>query len=247
MIALARESFPANPTDAWAITPIPIPAKSAVGMLSIRAMTAAVSAKRSTFGPRDPSLGTPTRAVRRKMVSPASPPAITQATVCTRFTGMPSSDARSAFSADARSAIPIRVYRRKAARASTAAMAMPKEKGKSPEKTFVPTLNLNDLNGVGTKEIGCPPLPSQIGIFSDRKARPWDTPIVTTVRISRGDFAKRRITRRSTSPPITAPPKTAIGKATTQGARFCTSSMAASTPGAAPRAAAAKLMIRFVR
>ena len=39
----------------------------------------------------------------------ANAPARIHATVCTRLTGMPSSDARSAFSAEARSAMPMRV------------------------------------------------------------------------------------------------------------------------------------------
>ena len=42
-----------------------------------------------------------------KMASEASSPASIHATIPTRFTGMPSSDARSAFSADARKAMPI--------------------------------------------------------------------------------------------------------------------------------------------
>ena len=46
---------------------------------------------------------------RMKITSPASVPAITHATVWTRRTGMPSSAARSAFSAEARRAMPMRV------------------------------------------------------------------------------------------------------------------------------------------
>ena len=42
-------------------------------------------------------------------------------------------------------------------------------------------------------------------------------PIVTTVRIKRGAFAKRRTRVTSTTPPSNAPPMTAIGNATIQG------------------------------
>ena len=51
--------------------------------------------------------------------------AITHTTVDTRRTGMPSSDARSPFSADARTAMPMSVKRKKAARAITMAATTP--------------------------------------------------------------------------------------------------------------------------
>ena len=109
MYALASESLPVLTSVASAMIPIATPATRHVPIFSIRAMTAAASTKMSTLNPSEPSVGTPTTDARRKIANDASSPAIIHATVWTRPTGMPSSDARSAFSADARSAMPMRV------------------------------------------------------------------------------------------------------------------------------------------
>ena len=53
--------------------------------------------------------------------------------------------------------------------------------------------------------------PIQIGMKNPTAPNPWATPSVTTVVMSRGDRAKRRMIRMSTKPANSGPPITAIG------------------------------------
>ncbi len=95
----------------------PTAASTAVGMRSIRAMTAAPSAMSRMLGSRAKPSPSPTTPMRRYIATNASNPARPQTTLCSRRTGMPRSDARSAFSALACSAMPVALHLKKLASA----------------------------------------------------------------------------------------------------------------------------------
>ena len=78
-------------------------------MRSMRATTAAARPYSRESKPSVTWLGTPMSGDCTKMAIDASSPASIHATMPTRLTGMPRSEARSAFSAEARSAMPILV------------------------------------------------------------------------------------------------------------------------------------------
>ena len=79
-------------------------------------------------------------------------------TVDTRRTGMPSSDARSLFSAEARTAIPMSVKRKKAPRPTTIPSTTTSVTTWSPVKRTMPTLKWKRWKGVGklVGGIDCP-------------------------------------------------------------------------------------------
>ena len=87
-----------NTIDA-SMTPSASDAKRIVGSRSIRPMTAAASARTRIVGPSTLPIGSPTIPARRKMATVASTVATTHTIVWSRFTGTPSSAARSEFSA----------------------------------------------------------------------------------------------------------------------------------------------------
>ena len=89
-----------------------MPAISATDRLSNRAITAAASGNSSNEGSMSAPATWPTTGTRRKADAADSTAASTQTRVAIRWTGMPSSRARSAFSALARTARPVRVSRK---------------------------------------------------------------------------------------------------------------------------------------
>ena len=99
-------------------TPSATAATNVTGKLSIRPMTAAARARSNRLGPSTEPMATPWMGSRRSTPSPDIPAAITHTRVPSRFTGTPSSDARSADSACARTAMPMSVYRKNATRPS---------------------------------------------------------------------------------------------------------------------------------
>ena len=76
------------------------------------AMMAAASAGRISVGPAPAAMVMPGDGALSMLVSPASTPAITQTSVESRCTGMPSRRARSELSATERTATPASVRRR---------------------------------------------------------------------------------------------------------------------------------------
>ena len=120
----------------WLTMPMPMPATTATGSLSIRAITAADEAveqhgradgradgEADQRGPQEH--GRRPRAGRR----------CTHTMVETRATGMPSSEARSPFSAEARTAMPMSVKRKKAASAAQITAVANPAMRKLPSKT----------------------------------------------------------------------------------------------------------------
>ena len=75
----------------------------------MRPMTAAASARSSSAGPERGADGHALDRQAQQHARPDRPAAITHTSVLMRLTGMPSSAARSADSADARTAMPTRV------------------------------------------------------------------------------------------------------------------------------------------
>ncbi len=102
------------------MAPMSSPAPNASGMLSIFAITAMARPKSSTPRPVLPVRLMPTSGPRRKMPMDDRTAANAHTIVETRLTGMPSNDARSPFSADARTAIPMSVNLKNALMATTA-------------------------------------------------------------------------------------------------------------------------------
>ena len=89
--------------------PMPIAATAATAMFSIRAMTAAANVRRSSDAPPPETLvndENPTIGTRRITATADMNAAMPQTIVDSLNTGMPSSCARSPFSADARMATP---------------------------------------------------------------------------------------------------------------------------------------------
>ena len=86
--------------------PIPHAARKITARFSIRPITAAASARSNTDGPNDAPYGSPSVPARRIIATAPISAASTHATFCVSPTFTPRSDARSARSALARSAMP---------------------------------------------------------------------------------------------------------------------------------------------
>ena len=106
------------------MAPMSSPAPKAMGMLSIFAITAMARPNSSTPRPVLPVRLMPMSGPRRKMPIDDSTAASAHTIVDTRFTGMPSSEARSPFSAEARTAMPMSVNLKNAPMATTAMPTM---------------------------------------------------------------------------------------------------------------------------
>ena len=124
-------------------------------------------------------------------------PATTQVTDCRRPTGMPSMEARSRRSPTACTASPtsLRVNQRDtAARQATETMTATRSLA---SKTTGPTCQAKCQGKLATA-VAMGAWPQIRGISRLRTTRSWDSPMVATVRISRGERRKRRTTRIST-------------------------------------------------
>ena len=140
---------------------------------------------------------------RRKTPSAAIADASIHTTVLTRFTGTPSSAARSAFSADARTAIPTSVSRKNSVSPTTTPTTAKTITRWLALNTKPLTVALSDENGV-RGGAGSTMLPvTKYGSASWMPANTSPTPIVATDRMSLGAFEKRRTTKYSTSIPET--------------------------------------------
>ena len=143
---------------------------------------------------------------------PDSSPAMIQTMVDTRATGMPSSDARSPFSAEARTAMPMSVYRKKAASAAQITAVATPAMMKLPSKTSVPRVKSYFDHGVTNRldVIRSPVIHSCT--LSSKKTSRRETPMVATVAMSLGAERNRRMTSTSVAPPSSAEPTSTIGR-----------------------------------
>ena len=119
-----------------------------------------------------------------------------------RRTGMPSNDARSERSAEARIALPNAPKRRKNASAISTIGAMMMISTSSPAKFVWPTANDAVIGGLKNVAVPVPNATLRPRAAATRSC--W-MPVVATVRISRGEFRKRRMNTNS----IVRPTKTA--------------------------------------
>ena len=110
----------------------------------MRPMTAAPSAASSTLGSSACVTDAPITPLRRKSVTYASTPTIAHSTLCSRRTGIPSSAARSALSAVARSAVPTAEKRKKPTSAASTIGTTMSTRISLPLKVVTPTWNDND-------------------------------------------------------------------------------------------------------
>ena len=127
---------------------------------------------------------------------------------------MPRSNARSAFSAEARSATPSRVRRRNAARPAVTTATVRKAATSFPVSNGWPRLvyHTRFCQGVVTVVPWSVAFwPSHTGMKNPRTAKLCATAIVITVAMSRGTASNRRMTR-SVSRPRTGPPTSTIGR-----------------------------------
>jgi hypothetical protein len=67
---------------------------------------------------------------------------------------------------------------------------------------------IDTSNGVAKPPLTNPEPPNHEGMNSSRPARAWARPMVATVRTRRDERAKRRMTRNSRIPPMSAPETT---------------------------------------
>ena len=124
-------------------------------------------------------------------------PATTQVTDCRRPTGMPSMEARSRRSPTAWVAIPMSLrvnHRDTAPRQATETMTATRSLA---SRTTGPTCQARCQGNV-TTAVAMGTCPQMRGMSRLRTTRSWESPMVATVRMSRGERRKRRTTRIST-------------------------------------------------
>ncbi len=214
-----------------------------VGRRSIPPITAAARARKRSAGPRIVPMGSPMIPARRKTARNASTAAMTHTRVSSLRTGMPSSAARSAFSAVPRTATPTRVRRNSASSVhttgtATAAMI-------SPPRNFTNPMVNCALIGAGSGSVLV--TSNQRGSRRPAPASTCARPMVATLRISRGERKNLRITRSSTTAPSTTAATIPVANASSQLAPLLTTSSTANDAGAKPRSPCAKLRIRLAR
>ena len=240
-------------TMACSTTPRLTAATKMSGRLVMRPITHAASERTRIAGPSTLPRESPSAPARRNTATKASTAAMVHTTSCTRLTGMPSSTARSALSALARTAMPRLVKRKNAARAAlqttTAITAMTwlalkmmgeisKESSKGAGKV---------CGGVGSSNVPGNALWASRGKARPRATRSCARPRVATVRMRRGALAKRRMMPNCTSAPSptasSSPRTNAIG----YGMPTLTMSSTAAMDGTSPRSPWAKLTMRLAR
>ena len=134
----------------------------------------------------------------KKMLTNDRTPATTQVKDCRRPTGMPSMAARSRRSPVARTAMPtpLRVNQK-----DTAAR-QPRETTTATRSSAVNTTGATchvTCQGKFTTAVEIGVCPQMRGMSRLTTTRNWDSPMVATVRIRRGDRRKRRTTTISTA------------------------------------------------
>ena len=226
--------------------PSPMPAPSATGRDSMRAITAAARAGSSTAGPVLTAPGAiPVKGALRMKASAASPPASIQTIVVLRRTGIPRSRARSVFSAAARTAVPWSVRRRNQASASSTKGATSTISISSPPRRFTPR---SSSRSRGTAN-------GPVRLTKSRALEPtismppstWARPMLATVTTRRDASRKRRSTSTSTPAPRAMPPATPSASATPNGTSCSRYRPMASTPTRLPIAPWAKFTNRLAR
>ena len=144
----------------------------------------------------------------------ASSEATDQTSVCSRLTGTPSNDARSALSALARIATPTLLNRRNNARPMSASGATIIAIRSLASKTTVPIEN-SRWNGAGSRwPSSGKSTPQSRGSRIASAVRSCDRPSDATVISSRGALKKRRMTASSTIAPTASAARIPTGTAT---------------------------------
>ena len=220
----------------WSKTPRATPAAKAFGSDAMPDTTAAASAGSSSAGPAAASIGRPCPGARSTTVRAANPPTMAHTIVESRRTGIPSSSARSVFSAMARTARPSSVRSRNQLRAASTTGTTATMSRSLPVSTSGWISTCTSVSGVrndGTRG----DRPNSIGTSISAPPRTWASPMVATVNTSLDAVAKRRITSRSTTIPVTTPAATAVSAATGHGtfpARYSSIPTTAGNPPMAP-------------
>ena len=114
-------------------------------------MTAAASAGSSTVGPATAVSGTPSVGARRTTVSAARPPATDHSSSDSWLTGMPSSRARSMFSAMPRTAMPASVRSRNHDSTASTIGTTASSSMSLPVNVTGSTLNVESVSEVSTR------------------------------------------------------------------------------------------------
>ena len=198
---------------AWMSTPTASADTTTVGRSLSRPSNSAVRPPSNTVSPNAPAMGNPNNPADRNSEMNERDAAIAQTYVWMRLTGMPSSSARSADSAEARMAMPTLVYRRIAPTASIAAGASTQAMTNCERNGRPPTVSVQSkgytLAGSGSKTGSL--FHNSEGIHTAATARIWATPMVATVVTSLGAAKNRRMIASSTTPPtnraVAMPPR----------------------------------------
>jgi hypothetical protein len=181
--------------------PRPTAAAAIVGSLVKRPNTAAARACSRKVGDSTCPIGSPTAPARRNMARKARTDATVHTTVCSRRTGMPSVDARSARSAAPTMAMPT-IERLKNAASATSTAGTTSMVSTSLALKIVPPSSKSHPTG-GLSRVSNPSSPNARGSSSAAAVSTCATPMVATVTTSRGAVKKRRMTSISTSAPST--------------------------------------------
>ena len=168
------------------------------------AITAATNAGKSRVGPAASEGATPCEGELTMTVRPASAPAMIQTRREIRRQGMPTSRARSGFSASERMATPESVRARYQPRAKGSAITTPNTRRSFPSKS-TGRMNVWKRESGVAKEPTKEGPPSHPGTNDWIPPNTWAKPMVATMTISRGTRWKRHRSKSSVATPKRAP------------------------------------------
>ncbi len=240
-----RSGLSAFQDTPYSRTPRATAATAMVPRLRSRPMTSAANARTSVEMLNALPSGTPRIPARRNRAKNDSSAASIQTTVESQPTGMPRSDARSLRSAAARTAVPTRVRVRKSPTTTMATGATIIAMKSLPLRMNEPMVSFQSTGGGMRCEAA---LSSQSrGMRIAKTARSCVTPIVATVRTSRGDRANRRMIANSTNAPRTTDAPRPAARPRRYGSPENTMIPTDNAAGMNPRSAWAKFRTRFAR
>ena len=137
-------------STSWSRTPRSTPARKAPDIERMPTMTAAARAGSRTVGPATAVSGTPSVGARSTTVRAARPPATDHSSSESWLTGMPSSRARSMFSAMPRTAMPASVRSRNHDSTARTIGTTASSSRSLPVKVTGPTLTVESVSEVST-------------------------------------------------------------------------------------------------
>ena len=216
-------------------TPRPTPAAKAAGSDDMPLSTAAARPGKRMVGPAAASSARPSLGARSTTVRAASPPVSAHSSRDSWVTGMPSSRARSMFSAMPRTAVPASVLRRNHTSAPNTAGTTATSSRSFPLNVEEATVISCEVRAV-SNPVTRASTPSQPGMKRAAPPSTWARPMVATVRTSRGAVWNRRITSRSLAAPTATPTSTPATAATGHDQPFPTARPAATPPPTPPMA-----------